>query len=187
MRKFSAILLGLALAFLVASEAKALITVNITGTCLAESNWCAAGVDTISGTITYDLAGGTVPSFNVTTSADNILYDAATGGPVIFDGTSSSPPVGFPPESFMITFAGAGLPDSAAPGTIFTIDHVDEIYGGPDLTIRNYYNAIATVVPLPAALPLFLSGLAAFACMARRRRSASQVGDGFPATALILR
>lgn len=169
MGKLTAVLFACALLVLSAGNAKALITLNIMGTCT--SGDCAVGVDTMSGTMTYDFAGGTVPFFNLTTSKDNIVYDAATGGPITFEATSDDPPVGFSPESFTMTFAGAGLPASANPGDTFIIESVVELYGGEDVNIDNFYTGIATVVPVPAALPLFLSAFVVFGCLARRRHA----------------
>lgn len=167
MGKLIAAIFACAFLVLSAGNAKALITLHITGTCT--SGDCEVGVDTLSGTMTYDFAGGTVPFFELTTSKDNIVYDAATGGPITFEATSDDPPVGFSPNSFTMTFAGAGLPASANPGDVFIIDLVDEFYGGEDTSVRNFYNGIATVVPVPAALPLFLSAFAFFGFLARRR------------------
>jgi len=172
MRKFSAMIFGLALSLTWAGEAKRLITLSITATCAAGSTACTVGVDTISGILTYDSAGGAVPLFDVTSSADTIVYDAATGGPTIFDATSSSPPLGFSPDVFTLTFAAPGLPASANNGDTFTIESIVEIYGALDTNASNLYVGSATVVPLPAALPLFLSGLMVLGFAARRRAQA---------------
>jgi hypothetical protein len=169
MRKFSAMIFGLALSLLWVSEAKALITLSINATCAAGSTACIVGVDTVTGIFSYDSASGTVPIFDVTSSADGITYDAATGGPTIFDATSSNPPQDLSPDVFTITFAAPGLPAAANDGDTFTIESVVEMYGALDTNASNLYMGSATVVPLPAALPLFLSSLAILGFAARRR------------------
>ena len=71
---------------------------------------------------------------------------------------------------FLITDVDGDSPSSYATGNPFFVVHIAD-FDGPN-GITSAWFAGSTVVPVPAALPLLLSGLAGFGLIARRRRRA---------------
>ncbi len=120
---------------------------------------------TVFGDISFDISSGSDVDFDG-------VEEAFAGGEVILESTSSGDLLGGAGSTAVFTEAGFGGPLSDS-GSISELLEI-ELVIGPDSSEIVFFDVYAdslaaSVVPVPAALPLLLSGLAGFAVINRRR------------------
>lgn len=171
LRVISVLLLATAIYFYAPSARAALVTWTLDGVTFADGSLA-------TGSFNFDADGGLFSGVNVTTIPGapllSLNYDrVGSGSSSTFVGLESGPIPAITLATFDLALLAAmtdaggtiGLDLTASGETLPTPPG-----GVRTLTAGSIIGAPA-VVPLPAALPLFLSGLVVFALVARRRRS----------------
>jgi len=179
MKRFSALIFGVALLVVTTGTAKAVITTWSINLVCDFGNTCVAGVDQITGTITIDDA---LPFPSIVTSASLTPTTAQVGvphtDPLPFDPfilqvfLVAGFPAGVSNSEINLFFVESMLPPGAGVSSSDLIADHNWVVGEGTL-ITDRYVGTASIVPIPAALPLFLSALAVFGFVARKRRSAA--------------
>lgn len=128
----------------------------------------ATGVDTLLGLGNNNVAAAPFGEFDFGAAAGNIFEDSGSPNEGVGVGVTGT---------WIFTFAGSNLNTLTTQSFLNELSGGTGIAGGPQFMVVRFRgfndggSDAVPAVPVPAAVPLFLSGLAAVAFLARRKAS----------------